>query len=101
MPDSIQLGEHSMSSGMDGISYITATGKAASTSVTSAEARQVEINFDVISTGKLVEADGHYKNIFVGDTDQTDYARYVLTLEPDDGDPAPAKDHIVEGDLKK
>ncbi len=35
MPDSIQLGEHSMSSGMDGISYITATGTATSTSATS------------------------------------------------------------------
>ena len=35
MPDSIQLGELSMSSGMGGASYTTATGTATSTSVTS------------------------------------------------------------------
>lgn len=35
MPDSIQLGEYSMSSGIDGALYTTATGTATSTSVTS------------------------------------------------------------------
>ena len=35
MLDSIQLGEYSMSSGIDGVLYITATGMATSTFVTS------------------------------------------------------------------
>ncbi len=35
MPNSIQLGEYSMSSGTDGVLYITATGTATSTFVTS------------------------------------------------------------------
>ena len=35
MSDSIQLGECSMSSGTDGVSYITATGTATSTFATS------------------------------------------------------------------
>lgn len=35
MPNSIQLGEYSMGSGIDGASYITATGMATSTFVTS------------------------------------------------------------------
>lgn len=55
--------------------------------------------FDFVSTGALTLDDsGHWIDEFTSDTDYRDYTRYVLTLEPDDGDPAPAE-HIVEGDL--
>ncbi|MBU1074639.1 anti-sigma factor [Patescibacteria group bacterium] len=50
----------------------------------------------VISTGVAVKEDGIYKNMYGLDQDLTDHDFYVLTLEPDDGDPAPAK-HILEG----
>lgn len=53
-------------------------------------------NFDVISTGPLEVIDGVYTNAYSSGTDLTDHDFYVLTLEPDDGDPAPAG-HIVEG----
>jgi hypothetical protein len=56
--------------------------------------------FDFISTGKLTNVDGDYVDNFQSETDYSDYDQYVLTLEPDDGDPAPA-DHIVEGFFKK
>lgn len=52
--------------------------------------------FKFISTGKLQKIDGKYVNTFTSAIDYTNYDFYVLTLEPDDGDPAPA-DHIVEG----
>jgi len=54
------------------------------------------IFFDVISMGKAV---GN-TNAYMSETDLTDHAFYVLTVEPDDGDPAPAK-HVLEGTLKK
>lgn len=57
------------------------------------------LNFNVISTGKAEKVDGVYKNIFTSEEDFSDHLFYVLTLEPDDGDPAPA-DHIVEGTMK-
>ena len=55
----------------------------------------------VISTdaAKLVKKeDGTmmFVNTRTSDADLTDHTLYVLTLEPDDGDPAPA-DHIAEG----
>jgi len=57
------------------------------------------IGFDVISTGPLMIENGIYVNIFTSPENLTDHAFYVLTLEPDDGDPAPAE-HILEGTLK-
>ena len=54
--------------------------------------------FEAISTGKLENIDGVWQNTFVSETDLTDHLRYVLTVEPNDGDPAPA-DHILEGDF--
>lgn len=52
----------------------------------------------VISTGALDLNRGAYRNTFTATTDLTDHALYVLTLEPDDGDPAPAG-HVLEGTL--
>ena len=49
----------------------------------------------VLSTGKAERSLGDYENAFKSDEDLTDHDFYVLTLEPDDGDPAPAK-HILE-----
>lgn len=54
--------------------------------------------FNVVSTGALTEDEGGWTNIFTADGDFTDHDFYVLTLEPDDGDPAPAA-HILEGDI--
>ncbi|MDQ6984941.1 MAG: anti-sigma factor [Candidatus Dojkabacteria bacterium] len=55
--------------------------------------------FDFISTGILVkEEDGVYTNVFESDQDLTTYTQYVLTIEPNDSDPAPAG-HVVEGEL--
>jgi len=52
--------------------------------------------FKFISTGELKKADGNYINHFESSTDYRSYDFYVLTLEPNDGNPAPA-DHIFEG----
>lgn len=52
----------------------------------------------VISTGKAIKVNGAYENSYMSGTDMLDHGRYVLTLEPDDGDPAPAA-HIVEADF--
>ena len=54
----------------------------------------------VVSTGMVKEEEVGYVNLFTSDVDLTDHDFYVLTLEPDDGDPAPAA-HIVEGELSK
>ena len=56
--------------------------------------------FDFISTGPVVVIDGAMVNGYVSKQDLTDYNFYVLTLEPDDGNPAPA-DHVVEGTMQK
>ena len=56
--------------------------------------------FTVISTGATEIVNGQDVNIFTSDTDLTDHDFYVLTIEPDDGDPAPA-DHVLEGTLVK
>ena len=50
----------------------------------------------VVSTGALEEIDESFVNNFKSDSDLTDHQKYILTLEPDDGDPAPAE-HVLEG----
>ncbi len=57
-----------------------------------------QTNGEIISTGYVVFQKGGVLNIFISDRDLTTHSRYVLTLEPDDGDPAPAE-HILEGTL--
>ena len=53
----------------------------------------------VISTGKAELIEDQYINVYQSSSDLLDHDFYVLTLEPDDGDPAPAE-HILEGTLK-
>ncbi len=57
------------------------------------------LKFDVISTGKATKENGEFINTYSTNIDLTDHDFYVLTLEPNDGDPAPAE-HILEGTLK-
>jgi hypothetical protein len=57
-------------------------------------------NMSVISTGKISTYEDHWLNTFMSDQNLLDHAFYVLTLEPDDGDPAPAA-HILEGSLER
>lgn len=52
--------------------------------------------FKFISTGKLTKSGDKYINEYSSDKDLTAYDMYVLTIEPNDGDPAPAE-HVVEG----
>ena len=52
----------------------------------------------VLSTGEAEKIGTEYVNEFRSTEDLTDHTFYVLTLEPDDGDPAPAK-HILEGTM--
>ena len=56
--------------------------------------------FSVISTGEVEKVDEVYTDTYLSGEDLTDHNFYVLTLEPDDGDPAPA-DHILEGTMTK
>ncbi|MBU1018192.1 hypothetical protein KKA33_04155 [Patescibacteria group bacterium] len=56
--------------------------------------------FSVISTGKAQLIDDRYVNIYRSAQDLTDHDFYVLTLEPNDGDPAPAA-HVLEGLMEK
>lgn len=51
---------------------------------------------DVISTGRVEKVDDSYVNNYKSEDNLSDYDQYVLTLEPDDGDEAPA-DHVLEG----
>lgn len=51
-----------------------------------------------ISTGEMVLDRGRWVLDFESETDYTDYSLVVITVEPDDGDPAPA-DHILEGEF--
>jgi hypothetical protein len=53
-------------------------------------------NFSVISTGSVEKVNDVYTNNYEAELDLLDHDFYVLTLEPNDGDPAPA-DHIAEG----
>lgn len=48
------------------------------------------------TTNALELNDGRYENIFVSTEVPTDCQKYVLTIEPDDNDPAPA-DHVMDG----
>ena len=57
------------------------------------------IKFNVISTGKVEGENGVYINRYASEKDLTDHTFYVLTLEPDDGNPAPAE-HVLEGTLE-
>lgn len=57
-------------------------------------------NFDVLSTGKAEKVDGGYVNGYSSGKDLINYSFYVLTLEPDDGNPRPAV-HILEGPMEK
>ena len=51
----------------------------------------------VLSTGVVEKGpDGTFVNEFTANKDYTDATQYILTIEPDDGDPAPA-DHVLEG----
>ena len=54
----------------------------------------------VLSTGKAFVKEGVYVNEYSAEGDLSDHDFYVLTIEPNDGDPAPA-DHILEGTLSK
>jgi hypothetical protein len=55
---------------------------------------------DVLSTGALMPGDSvAWKNDFKASEDLTDHTSYIVTLEPDDDDPAPAE-HILEGEMK-
>lgn len=54
--------------------------------------------FDFISTGRVVDVRGQLVNTYLSNEDYVGYDFYVLTLEPNDGDPAPAK-HILEGTM--
>lgn len=54
--------------------------------------------FSALSTGELEMVDGEYVNAYASGDDLTDHTFYVLTLEPDDGDPAPAE-HVLEGKM--
>lgn len=55
-----------------------------------------ESPLSVISTGRADRNLGDYVNSHQSEEDLTDHDLYVLTLEPDDGDPDPAE-HIMEG----
>ena len=56
--------------------------------------RGADISF--ISTGRAEIIDDKFVNIYKSSTNLTDHDFYVLTLEPDDDNPAPAE-HILEG----
>jgi thiol-disulfide isomerase/thioredoxin len=54
----------------------------------------------LISTGRANSVTSTWVNSFSSNTDYTTYTKYVLTLEPDDGNPDPAT-HVLEGTLSK
>lgn len=56
-------------------------------------------DLSVVSTGKAVTSGVWFGNVFLSSTDLSDHDFFVLTLEPDDGNPAPAE-HILEGSIK-
>ena len=58
------------------------------------------LRYSVISTGKLEKVGNMYTNLYTSEVDLTDHSFYVLTLEPNDGNPKPA-DHILEGTMVK
>ncbi len=56
--------------------------------------------FDFVSVGKAEKIGGMYSNFYSSKKDLTKYNFYVLTMETNDGNPAPAK-HILEGIFMK
>lgn len=56
---------------------------------------------DVVSSGHLSNyfGDARHNLRFEADEDYTGYLKVIITLEPDDGNPAPA-DHVAEGLMK-
>ena len=55
----------------------------------------------VLSTGAVEKEElGFFMNAFTSSDNLLDHDFYVLTIEPDDGDPAPAG-HVLEGTLIK
>lgn len=52
------------------------------------------------STGELFLEDGYYNNWFSSKDLPENCQKYVLTIEPDDNDPAPA-DHVMDGKFQK
>ncbi len=54
---------------------------------------------NVLSTWELEIKDGKHVNDRMSTTDISDHTFYVLTLEPNDNDPAPA-DHILEAHVR-
>lgn len=54
--------------------------------------------FDFFSTGRFIQHadDLRWYLLYESDDDKMDYRKVIVTLEPDDGDPAPA-DHVLEG----
>ncbi len=56
-------------------------------------------DFSVISTGPAEKTTDGFINVYESAQDLSDHDFYVLTLEPDDGDPAPAE-HILQGTFK-
>ncbi len=53
----------------------------------------------IVSTGELKLVNGIFINEFIDNKNLTDSKRYVLTIEPRDGDSAPAPGHVVEGNF--
>lgn len=61
---------------------------------------RTERGLNVLSTGALMEmSNGDFLNLYESETDLSDHTLYIVTLEPDDGDPAPAE-HVLEGELE-
>lgn len=59
-----------------------------------------EGELSVVSTGALEDlGGGQFLDTFESEQDYTDHIQYVLTLEPDDGDPAPAE-HVLEAEFQ-
>lgn len=59
------------------------------------------LTFNIVSTGRAEKIEGAYINTFQSGLDLIDHTRYVLTIESNDGDPAPSSDHVLEVDLRK
>ncbi len=56
-------------------------------------------DFSVLSIGPAVKIEKGYMNVYQSPTDLSDHAFYVLTLEPEDTNPAP-EEHILEGSFR-
>lgn len=56
-------------------------------------------SLSILSTGRAEVTQDGFANVYLSRTDLTDYDFYVLTLEAEDGNPAPSE-HILEGTLK-